>query len=234
MRIIVWSTMKNYWNFFRHTIFQITYAMCSISILPCIMKMISNFTIFFIFYLSNIYFYFLSFVSKYKIFEFSYDSCCSFVNNFIFNFKIIFIGCSIKNSQNFFMHCLPLYISCLSCHTSKGRYCKHWKTWWNMLTYLWCRLDSELFLHLSAFSVIDSRFAWIINRALSYFSYWLNSDLLVSSEGIMMLQKSLFSHTFLCKWTFSFVAKEWRQAIKLPWCLEVILLNNADSFLIAR
>ena len=48
MIIIVRSIMKNYRNFFRYTIFQITYGIHSTSIFPYIMTMISNFTIFFI------------------------------------------------------------------------------------------------------------------------------------------------------------------------------------------
>ena len=49
------------------------------------------------------------------MFAFSYDSFYFFVNNFIFFFLklIIFIVCSLKNSQNFFMQSLPLYTSCL-------------------------------------------------------------------------------------------------------------------------
>ena len=46
---------------------------------------------------------------------FSYDFCCSFVNNFVFFFLnlIIFIVCSLKDSQIFFLQSLPLYTSCL-------------------------------------------------------------------------------------------------------------------------
>ena len=49
------------------------------------------------------------------IFAFSYDSCCSFVNNFIFFLKkwIIFFTRSLKNSQIFFIQSLPLYTLCL-------------------------------------------------------------------------------------------------------------------------
>ena len=46
MIIIVWSIMKNYLNSFRHTIFQIRYAICSTSIFFCIMTRISNIQIF--------------------------------------------------------------------------------------------------------------------------------------------------------------------------------------------
>ena len=49
------------------------------------------------------------------MFAFSYDSCCSFVNYFIFLFfkVIIFITCYFKDSQNLFIQSLPLCISCL-------------------------------------------------------------------------------------------------------------------------
>ena len=103
--IIVKSIMKNYKKVFRHTIFSIKYAMHSTTIFPCIMTMISNFTIFLI-----------SQTSIFKFFlQISNDSCCSFVNNFIFFFLklIIFIACSLKDSQHFFIQLLPLYASCL-------------------------------------------------------------------------------------------------------------------------
>ena len=40
---------------------------------------------------------------------------------------------------------------------------------------------------------------------------WLNSNILVSAEGIIMLQKVLFSHTLLCDSSLFFDLKEWRQ-----------------------
>ena len=45
-----------------------------------------------------------------------------------------------------------------------------------------------------------------INGGLSDFWYWLNSNILVPSGGIIVLQKSLFSHAFLYS-----VLKEQRQ-----------------------
>ena len=46
-----------------------------------------------------------------QIFAFSYDSCCFFVNNF---FSFFFLKLIIKmNAQNFLIHSLPLYTSCL-------------------------------------------------------------------------------------------------------------------------
>ena len=83
------------------------------SILPCIMIMIFNFTIFFIFPI----FIFKPFFTNIIDFSFSYDSSCSFVNNFIFFFlKLnIFVACSIKDSQKPFhaVFTSVLYTSCL-------------------------------------------------------------------------------------------------------------------------
>ena len=58
------------------------------------------------------------------------------------------------------------------------------------------------------------------------------SNISVSSKGIIMLKKSLLTHTFWCDWSLFSVAKEWKQfrQQKSPQCLEVILLNNANSF----
>ena len=47
-----------------------------------------------------------------------------------------------------------------------------------------------LFLHPSAFSIKHSRPAKIISGALSYFLYRSNSNIFVSLEGIIILQKS--------------------------------------------
>ena len=54
MIIIVRSIMKSYGYLFKYTTFETGYAMRSIYIFPCIMAMISNFTIYF--HLSHIYF----------------------------------------------------------------------------------------------------------------------------------------------------------------------------------
>ena len=52
MIIIIGSIRKSWYNFFRYTIFWITYAMRRTSIFFCIMTMISNFTIFSIYHIS--------------------------------------------------------------------------------------------------------------------------------------------------------------------------------------
>ena len=71
--------------------------------------MVSNFTIFFIF--SRLIF--KLFFTNITDFWVLYDSFCPFINNFIFFFLklIIFIACSFKDSQNFFMQSLPLHTS---------------------------------------------------------------------------------------------------------------------------
>ena len=64
---------------------------------------------------------------------------------------------------------------------------------------------SGLFLHPSIFSIIHAR-----SGALSDFHYLLNSNTLVYSKGIIMLQKPLFSYTFLCDSSLFFVLNEER------------------------
>ena len=85
--------------------------MHSTSIFSCIMTMVSNFTIFFIFQIFIFKFFFTN-ITDFSIFM---RFLLLFVNNFIFFVLkfIIFIACSLKNSQNVFIQSLPLYISWL-------------------------------------------------------------------------------------------------------------------------
>ena len=85
--------------------------MWSTSIFPCIMTIISNFTIFFIFQL----FIFKFFFTNITFLHFLMIPTALFVNNFIFFFLklVIFNACFLKDSQNFFIQSLPLYTSCL-------------------------------------------------------------------------------------------------------------------------
>ena len=78
------------------------------SIFPCIMRMISNYMIFFK-YLFSIFSLQIS-----QILASSYDSCCFVINNAIFFFLklIIFSACSFW-FKNFFIQSLPLQIPCL-------------------------------------------------------------------------------------------------------------------------
>ena len=66
---------------------------------------------------------------------------------------------------------------------------------------------SGLFLHPSLFSGKHSRSAQTTNDVLSDFWYWLNSNILASSERIIILQKSLFSHALLRELSLLFVLK---------------------------
>ena len=104
--------MKNFTNFSRYTIFWITYAMHATSVFPCIITKISIFTTFF--YFSNIYFQIL--LDKYNRFlHFHMISVALLlIASFFFFLKlIIFMTCSLKNSQNLSMQSLPLYTSSL-------------------------------------------------------------------------------------------------------------------------
>ena len=82
--IIVRSITKNYRKFFRNAIFYVTYTMFSNSVFTYIMTIISNFKIFVVFNT----FIFKLFLQMQQIFPLLYNSCCSFVNIFIF--KIFF------------------------------------------------------------------------------------------------------------------------------------------------
>ena len=128
--------------------------MCGISIFFCIMTMISNFMLFSIFQIFIFKFFFKSIL----IFEFSYDSCCSFVNDFIFFFLklIVFIECFLNNSQNFFMKSLLLYVSCLFSMLLKSYIVDIEKP--DGICSLSFDVDefSGLFLHPSIFSIMHS------------------------------------------------------------------------------
>ena len=85
--------------------------MCSTSIFTCIMTIICTFTIIFIFSILSSKFS----MEILQFFALLYNSCCSYVNNFIFFFLklIIFIASSLNHSQFFFMESLPMYASFL-------------------------------------------------------------------------------------------------------------------------
>ena len=88
---------------------------------------------------------------------------------FFFLKLIIFIACSLKNPQNFFIQTLPLYTSCLFSMLLNEEIvdiekpdgiCSHTFVADEIL---------RLFSHLSIFSIIHSRSAKMINSALSVF-----------------------------------------------------------------
>ena len=128
--------------------------MHSTSIFPCIMTIISNFKYF-------LCFKYKFFFTNFHIFTISYDSCCAFVNNFIFFFLklIISIPCSLKDLQNFFMQYLPLYISCLFSMLLKNDIVDIEKLDGIFLNTLDVDKFSGSFLHPSIFSFNHSRSA---------------------------------------------------------------------------
>ena len=106
--------------------------------------------------------------------------------------------CSFNNSQNFFIQSLPVYtLHLFSMLLNEDLVGIEKPDQISSLTFVIDEL-SELFLHLSIFSIIHSRSAKIMNSALSDFWYWLNYNILVSSESIKIINKKLFLHTFLC------------------------------------
>ena len=97
--------------------------MCSTSVLTSIIIIVFNFVII----LSLVYLCLNFFLKIKQIRVFSYDFCCSFVNGIIFFFSklIIFIECSLKDSQNLFMQPSPQYLSCSFNYTIKYPYCEY-------------------------------------------------------------------------------------------------------------
>ena len=170
--------------------------------------MISNFAIFFVFQIFIFTFFFKNITD-----------CCIciwflvlFLLIFFFFLRsIIFIWWSLKDSQNFFMQSLPQYTSCFFSMLLNYDIVDIEKP--DGICFLTFVADEflALFLHQSIFSIIHSRSAWIRNDALSDFWYWLNSNNLVSWEGIITWQKSLFSHTLLWDSIEFFVLKKWWQ-----------------------
>ena len=70
------------------------------------MTMVPNFTIIFIFIMFTFKFVFTNKTNFFILI------CCSFLNNFIFSFKlIIYIACYLNHSQTFYMQSLHLYTS---------------------------------------------------------------------------------------------------------------------------
>ena len=135
---------------------------------------------------------------------------------------MIIIVSSIMKNYNFFTKLFrviftSIYIM-LIFHASKQRCCRHWKTWWNMFAYFCCRWIFKIIFPFINFLWYALKIC-VMNGTFLDFWYWLNSNILVSSQGIIILRKSLFSHNLLCNWKLFLVAKEWKQfrQWKSPW-----------------
>ena len=131
--------------------------MLSTSIFPCIMTMISNFTMFFIFQIFILKFFFTN-VTDFCIFIWFlllFLSIASF-----FQYKIsIFIAFSLKNSQDFFILSLPKYTSCLFYILLNEDIADIEKPYGIYLLTSVADAFPESFLHPSIFSIIHSRSA---------------------------------------------------------------------------
>ena len=97
--------------------------MRSASIFPCMMEMIFNFTIFLIFFI----FIFKFFFANKTYFWFSYISCSSFVNNFVFFFAKLSLYRAILRIfiELFHANFTSVYIM-LMFYAFKWRNCRHW------------------------------------------------------------------------------------------------------------
>ena len=136
-------------NVFRLTIFQVPYAMCSVSIFSCIVTISSSFMIFFIFQIFLFY--------KYKRFLGFHMISALLLLIISFFKKIIFITCSLKYSQNILP--LPMYTSCLFSMLLNEDIADIEKPDGICLLAFVVDEFSELFLHPSIFSITYSRSA---------------------------------------------------------------------------
>ena len=123
----------------------------------------------------------------------------------------IFIHALMKIHKKNFVQSLPLYTSCLFSMSLNDNIVDIEKS------YGICSLSSAeddfsgLFLHPPLFTIKDPRSAWTINGALSDLRYWWNSNILLSLEEFITLQKSLILHTFLLDSSLFLVLNEGRQ-----------------------
>ena len=133
------------------------------------------------------------------------------------------------------MQSLPLYTSCLFSILLNG-YIVNIKNLMQYVCLLLLQMNFQDYFYIHQFFYYS--FRTCINNKWCFirFLIWLNSNILVSPEGIITLQKSLFSRTFLCHSTLFFGLEEWRQfrQSKSPLFFDVIPLNNADTFCTAR
>ena len=134
------------------------------------------------------------------------------ITSFFFLFKINFLHCVLSYGFTNLFHAtfMSMYIM-LIFYVFRWRYCRHEKTNWNMLTDFCCRwifriiFTSITFFYYRFKSCINDKWCFIRSLILIKFLY-----ILVPSEGIITLYKSLISHTFLCDSSLIFGLKEWR------------------------
>ena len=123
----------------------------------------------------------------------------------------------LKIHKIFHVIFFSLWIMLIFC-TIKCPYCSYWiSTRKCSSTNMFMYFCGRWFFRIISTSIyfFNQRFKICINNrwddVLSDFQYWLNINVLVSSEGITTLQKSLFSHIFFWDSSLFFVLTEWRQ-----------------------
>ena len=132
---------------------------------------------------------------------------CQWYCFLLFKVNYLYCVCIMKHSQNFFMQYSPLHTSCWfsipsHVHIVDTEYPQEICSPTFVVDDL-----SKLLFHPYIFLIKDSRSTYGV---WSDFQYWLNSNVLVSSEDITTTQNSLLSHTFLRDSNLFFVMSEWR------------------------
>ena len=155
--IIVRSIMNRYRNFFRYTF------LCCAQHHYIPLYNDNDLQLYDIFYLSHIhfqFFFFFFFFEKYiRLLHFFMSSAALLLIISFFLKLIIFMVCSLKDSQNVFMESLNLYTSCFFSMLLNDDILYIIKPDRICLTNLVVDEFSEWFLHQSIFSIIDSKSA---------------------------------------------------------------------------
>ena len=128
---------------------------------------------------------------------------------FFFLKLIIFMAGFYEKFTKHFHAILNSVCFTLIFYAYKLKYCRNW---WNMFAYFCYRwIFRIIFTSINLFYYtfkISTNNKWYYIR----FLILINSNILVPLQRIITLQKSLFSHTFLCDSSLLFVLKEWRQS----------------------
>ena len=150
------------------------------------------------------------------------DPCYYFVNNFIFFlFKIKFFHCvlSYKFTKRFHAIFTSMHIMFIF-YAPKQRYCRHWKTWWNMFAHFCCRrifriiccrwIFRIIFASISLFYYtlkISIKSEWCFIRFSVLIKFWYFS---VFRRDCNATRIFILTYFFM-RWSLFFVLKEWKQ-----------------------
>ena len=125
------------------------------------------------FYLSNIRFQFLLYKYSRFLHLHMIPAALLLITLLFFMLKwIIFITCFLENSQNFIFH------------SSKWRYCKHWKTWWNIFAYSCCRWIFRIIF--TSIRLFYYAFKICTNNKWYFIKFLILNSALVFSQAIII------------------------------------------------